>query len=103
MSPDNCVARWPDCWRQTKLNLLRLISWPYARKHRLRWMLTTSGIALGVMVMVAMRVANTTVSHSFSETVDRVAGATQLQVFAGDTGISEDVVGVIQSRPEVRA
>ena len=34
------------------MRLLRLISWPYARKHLLRWLLTTAGIILGVGVFV---------------------------------------------------
>jgi putative ABC transport system permease protein len=84
------------------MNLLRLISWPYARKHGLRLLLTMSGIALGVAVLVAMHAANGTVSRSFSQTVNRIAGATQLQVFVGDTGFSEDVLTAVQSRPEVR-
>ena len=32
--------------------LLRLISWPYFRKHVLRTALTTAGIVLGVAVFV---------------------------------------------------
>ena len=38
--------------------LLRLISWPYARRHLLRVLLTTAGIILGVGVFVGMRTAN---------------------------------------------
>ena len=38
--------------------LLRLISWPYFRKHVLRTMLTIAGIVLGVAVFVGMHTAN---------------------------------------------
>ena len=38
--------------------LLRLISWPYFRKHVLRTLLTTAGIVLGVAVFVGMHTAN---------------------------------------------
>ena len=38
--------------RSSPMILLRLISWPYARKHLLRWLLTTAGIVLGVAVFV---------------------------------------------------
>ena len=59
--------------------LLRLISWPYLRKHVLRSVLTIAGIMLGVAVFVGMHTANESVLHAFRETVNRVAGATQLQ------------------------
>ena len=38
--------------------LLRLLSWPYLRRHLLRWTLTLAGIVLGVAVFVAMHTAN---------------------------------------------
>ena len=37
------------------MRLLRLISWPYFRKHVLRTMLTTAGIVLGVAVWLEVR------------------------------------------------
>ena len=46
--------------------LLRLISWPYFRKHVLRTLLTTAGIVLGVAVFVGMRTANQSVLSAFS-------------------------------------
>ena len=85
------------------MRLLRLISWPYARKHLLRWLLTTAGIVLGVGVFVGMHTANQSVSAAFRETIDRVAGTTQLQVTAGEPGFEEEVLEKVQSLPEVRA
>jgi len=82
--------------------LVRLLSWPYLRKHRFRWALTIAGIALGVAVLVAMRLANRTVLASFQSTVDRLAGRTQLQVHAGDLGFPEEVLEQVQATPEVR-
>ena len=38
--------------------LLRLITWPYVRKHLLRSVLTTAGIVLGVALLVGMRTAD---------------------------------------------
>lgn len=83
--------------------LLRLISWPYARKHLLRWLLTAAGIVLGVGVFVGMHTANQSVLAAFHETIDRIAGATQLQVTAGEPGFDEDVLEKVQSLAEVRA
>src|SRR5437667_7177746 len=83
--------------------LLRLISWPYARKHLLRCLLTTAGIVLGVAVCVAMHTANQSVLAAFHETIDRIAGSTQLQVTAGDPGFEEEVLDKIRETPGVAA
>lgn len=83
--------------------LLWLISWPYARKHLTRWLLTTGGIVLGVALLVGMYTANRSVLSAFSQTVDRIAGKTQLQVSDGDTGFPEEVLERVQSAPEVRS
>jgi putative ABC transport system permease protein len=82
--------------------LWRLISWPYARKHLLRWMLTMAGIVLGVGVFVGMHTANRSVLSAFQETIDRIAGSTQLQVTAGEPGFDEGVLEKVQTVPEVR-
>jgi putative ABC transport system permease protein len=82
--------------------LLRLISWPYFRKHVLRTMLTIAGIVLGVAVFVGMHTANQTVLFAFSRTVDRIAGKTELQVMAGETGFDEDILEKVQSASTVR-
>jgi putative ABC transport system permease protein len=83
--------------------LLRLLSWPYLRKHVLRWMLTLAGIALGATVFVATHAANQSVRAAFERTVEDIAGATQLQVSAGGFGFPEEVLERVQSLREVRA
>lgn len=82
--------------------LLRLISWPYFRKHVLRTLLTTAGIVLGVAVFVGMHTANQSVLFAFSRTVDRIAGKTELQVTAGETGFDEETLERVQASPSVR-
>ncbi|MBI4876609.1 MAG: FtsX-like permease family protein [Acidobacteria bacterium] len=82
--------------------LLRLLSWPYVRKHLLRSLLTVAGIVLGVTVFVGMHTANESVREGFRRTVDRIAGAAQLQVAAGETGFDEDVLERVQATPGVR-
>jgi len=82
--------------------LLRLISWPYFRKHVLRTILTIAGIVLGVAVFVGMHTANQSVLYAFSRTVDRIAGKTELQVTAGETGFDEGVLERVQSASCVR-
>jgi putative ABC transport system permease protein len=82
--------------------LLRLISWPYFRKHILRTVLTIAGIVLGVAVFVGMHTANQSVLFAFNHTIDRIAGKTELQVSAGETGFNEEVLDTIQSAASVR-
>jgi putative ABC transport system permease protein len=83
--------------------LLRLITWPYVRKHLLRSLLTTAGIVLGVALLVGMQTANRSVLRAFNDTVEHIAGRTQLQVSAGDAGFGEDVLERVQSLREIRA
>jgi putative ABC transport system permease protein len=83
--------------------LLRLISWPYVRKHLLRSVLTTAGIVLGVALLVGMQTANQSVLQSFNQTVDRIAGKAQLEVSAGDSGFAEEVLERVEAVPEVHA
>ncbi|MEP7305297.1 MAG: FtsX-like permease family protein [Acidobacteriota bacterium] len=82
--------------------LLKLISWPYFRKHVLRSLLTTAGIVLGVAVFVGMHTANQSVFFAFSNTVDRIAGKTEIQVTAGETGFDEEVLERVQAAATVR-
>ena len=83
--------------------LLRLISWPYARKHRLRSLLTTVGIALGVAIFTGMHAVGASVLSALNITIDRIAGKTQLQVTAGEAGFPEEVLERVQSVPVVAA
>ena len=72
--------------------LFQLISWPYARTHVLRSLLTILGISFGVAVFVSMHLANQSVLGAFAETVNRIAGAAQLQITAGEPGFDEEVL-----------
>lgn len=82
--------------------LLRLITLPYVRKHRLRTALTLVGIALGVAVFVGMHTSNGTVLKAFQKTVNRIAGSTELQVSAGEAGFDEEVLERVQGVEGVR-
>jgi putative ABC transport system permease protein len=84
------------------VQLLRLLSWPYIRKHWCRSLLTTAGIALGVVVFVTMHAANASVLYAFTQTIDKIAGKTDLQITAGDTGFGEDILDKVQSVRSVR-
>jgi putative ABC transport system permease protein len=84
------------------MRLLKLISWQYVRKHLLRTILTMAGIVLGVAVFVGMHTANQSVLSAFNKTVDRIAGATQLQITAGESGFDEEILERVQAVPNVR-
>jgi putative ABC transport system permease protein len=83
------------------MRLLTLISWPYLRKHAVRSLLTVVGIMLGVAVFVAMHTANEAVFFAFERTVDKIAGAAQLQITAGEGGFPEEVLEKVQNAPQV--
>jgi putative ABC transport system permease protein len=83
--------------------LLRLISLPYFRKHVLRMLLTMAGIVLGVGVFAGMHTANQSVLAAFHQTIDRIAGTTQIQISAGEPGFDEDVLEKVQGVKEVHA
>jgi putative ABC transport system permease protein len=84
------------------MRLLGLVSWPYFCKHIVRTLLTTGGIVLGVAVFVGMHTANESVLTAFNGTVDRIAGKTELQVTAGETGFDESVLETVQGASSVR-
>jgi putative ABC transport system permease protein len=56
---------------------------------------------LGVAVYVAMNTVNASVQGAFSDTVQHIAGATQLQVTSGEFGFDESVLERVQAVPEV--
>ena len=57
---------------------------------------------LGIAVFVGMHTANQSVLAAFSQTIDRIAGKTELQITAGEAGFGEDVLEKVQSAPTVR-
>ena len=71
------------------------------RAHRLRVLMTTLGIALGVAVFFAVRTANTALLDSLSLTVERLAGKSTLEVTSGETGFPEEVIDTVRATPGV--
>ena len=54
--------------------LLRTVSIPRMREHRARTSLTVLGVALGVAVLIAVRIVSDSVMSGVSATVDNIAG-----------------------------
>jgi hypothetical protein len=84
------------------VRLLTLISWPYVRRHAWRTLLTVTGVVLGIAVFVGMHTANQRVVEAFADTIDRIAGKTDLQITAGEAGFSEDVLDKVQAVTSIR-
>src|SRR3954463_13060441 len=72
------------------------------RTHRLRVVMTTLGIALGVAVFFAIRTANAALLDSLSMTVERLAGKSTLEVSAGETGFPEAMLDTVRATPGVK-
>ena len=70
------------------LALLRL-AWRSAAAAKGRTAVTVLGVALGVAVSLAIRVANESVLASFRQSLEAVAGRATLQVTAGEPGVDE--------------
>lgn len=93
----------------TSLRLLKCITFPYLKRHRLHIGLTLLGIALGVAVITSISIVNRTLSLSFQRTIDLVAGKAVLQVMNAESGIREslypsirDTEGVQDAAPSVQ-
>jgi putative ABC transport system permease protein len=65
--------------------------------------LVLAGVALGVAVFVAIRLANHSAMASFADTVDAVAGKANLQVTADSGGFDQALLGRIAALPGVTA
>jgi len=72
------------------------------RTHRLRVAMTTLGIALGVAVFFAIRTANAALLDSLTETVERLAGKSTLQISAGESGFPESILDGVRATPGVK-
>ena len=68
-----------------------------------RTLLTLLGVALGVAVFVAIRLANHTAMSSFSKTIDSVAGKANLQVVSDTGGFDERIFPRVRDLPGVDA
>lgn len=85
---------------------MALLRWLVLRRlgrERGRTMLTVAGVALGVAVFVAIRLASHSALASFRDTVDAVAGRANLQVSSRTDGFDERLYSRIRSTPGVES
>jgi putative ABC transport system permease protein len=83
--------------------LLKFITLRHIMVNKARTFLTMIGIALGVALFIAVRLANESILYTFKNTIDAVAGRTTLQITGNDTGLDEALLAVIRSEPGVTA
>ena len=69
--------------------------WRHLKQDVVRALITLLGVALGVSVAVAIRLANTSVLGAFRDSVDRIAGTANLQIrgdgFPFDESLLEEI------------
>jgi putative ABC transport system permease protein len=81
--------------------LLRTVSIPRMREHRVRTTLTALGIALGVAVLVGVVIVSRSIVIGVTQTVDDLAGKADLQVSGSAAGIAEDLLDKVREVPGV--
>ena len=83
-------------------SLLRLIAWRRLKKEPFRLLLTLVGVALGVAVFIAVKMANETSTRAFENSLAAISGKTQLEVSGGGLGVDEDLILRLRAMREVK-
>ncbi len=81
--------------------LLRDVTWPALRRHRLRAGLTLFGVVVGVQLVMTIQLVNRATIASFERTFVTLAGAADLQVSNGDVGVAEALTERIAAEPGI--
>src|SRR5256885_1003155 len=83
------------------IRALALISLRDWRLHKLRLVLTTAGVALGVAVFFALQTTKDALGSDLNTTIEKLAGRATLQVTVGEAGFPIDVIDVVRQTPGV--
>lgn len=81
--------------------LIRDVSVPSLREHRLRSVLTLVGVTIGAQIVVAIVILNRSITASFADTVARIAGPADLQVANAMAGVPETLAERLANEPGV--
>src|SRR3954452_10085113 len=87
-----CASRTETHRRLMPVPLFRQFILRRLRQEKLRSALTVAGIALGVAVVLAIRLANVSSVRGFSLALDTIAGAASLEIVSPG-GVEEDRLG----------
>jgi putative ABC transport system permease protein len=83
--------------------ILVLLVLDHLRHRPFRAFLTVVGVAIGVSAWLAIRLANGEVYRSFEQSVESVVGKASITLSAGDEGMDESIIKVIQRHPGVQS
>lgn len=83
-------------------SLLRLLAWRRLKEEPFRLALTLVGVALGVAVFIAVKMANETSTRAFENSLVAISGKTQLEVSAGGLGVDENLILSLRDMKEVK-
>ncbi len=81
--------------------LLRDVTLPSLRRHRLRALLTLVGVTLGVQLVLTIQLVSRATFRSFEQVFATIAGSADLSVTNGDVGVPEALVEPIAAVPGV--
>ncbi|MBI4773598.1 MAG: hypothetical protein HY788_05355 [Deltaproteobacteria bacterium] len=82
-------------------NLLRFVILGDFSANKLKYILTITGIALGIGIFVAVETAHDTIKQSFRQTSGYVSGTPDLQVAAGQFSFDEEILRRVEANPMV--
>ncbi len=81
--------------------LLRDVTLPSLRRHRLRAMLTLVGVVVGVQLVLTIQLVNRATLRSFEDTLGTLGGHADLELSNGDVGVSEGMIEALAADPGV--
>lgn len=83
--------------------LLRDVTWPALRRHRLRALLTLVGVVVGVQLVMTIQLVNRATLASFERTFETLTGSADLHVTNGDVGVAEGLIERLAAAPGVQS
>lgn len=88
--------------KSTGWSLLRRSAWRYALQHRWQTGLNILGILIGVMMVVAVDLANTSARQAFDSSIDILNGNITHQIVGGSDGVPESVFTRLKTELGIR-
>jgi putative ABC transport system permease protein len=88
--------------KSTGWSLLRRSAWRYALQHRWQTVLNILGILIGVMMVVAVDLANNSARQAFDASIDILNGNITHQIVGGSDGVPEVVFTRLKTELGIR-
>jgi putative ABC transport system permease protein len=88
--------------KSTGWSLLRRSAWRYALQHRWQTVLNILGILIGVMMVVAVDLANTSARQAFDASIEILNGNITHQIVGGSDGVPEVVFTRLKTELGIR-